>query len=152
MLRHHTGSGRRRVIPTDWSAHHRPVLATTRTATVTLRAPGGTAGVFDPVTGTSSNTPFAAYYTGTARIQVVSVFGHDVLAAEQEVSTLRYAVTLDSVVSGVALGHLVRVTAVDDNGDVDLVGRDLTVEGILRGSLHWERRLICTDDLETQEA
>lgn len=130
------------------------MLETTRTATVTLRAPGGTPGTFDPATGTRPSTPFGAYYTGTARIQSLAGTGGEVdrLVAEQQVSTMDYAVTLNSAVTGVQLGHLVRITAVDDNGDTTLVGRDLTVEAVLRGSLHWERRLLCTDDLETQEA
>lgn len=147
MLRHHTGSGRRAVIPADWSGHHRGVLDGTRTATVALRPPGGTPGVFDPATGTKPNTPFPTYYTGTARIQVLDAGEQDRVVAEQQVSTLGYAVTLDHEVSGIELGHLVRITEVDDNGDATLVGRDLTVESIERGSLHWERRLLCTDDL-----
>lgn len=152
MLRHHNGSGRRVAIPADWSAHHRPVLAGTRTATVTLRRPGGTPGAFDPVTGTRPNTPFPAYYTGSARVQVLPANDQVRLLGEQEVSTLGYQVSLDHEVTGIQLDDLLTVTAVDDNGDDDLVGRELTVESIERGSLHWERRLLCTDDLETQEA
>lgn len=152
MQRHHTGSGRRTVITPDWSAHHRPILDGTRTATVALRRPGGTPGAFDPATGTYPSTPFPAYYTGPARVQVLPANDQVRLLAEQQVSTLGYQVTLDYEVAGVQLDDLLAVTAVDDNGDDDLVGRDLTVESIERGSLHWERRLLCTDNLETQGA
>lgn len=152
MQRHHVGSGRRTVIPADWSAHHRGLLAGTRTATVTLRRPGGTPGAFDPNTGTSTSTPFAAYYTGPARIQVLPSNDQVRMAGEQESSTLGYQVTLDHEVIGVQLDDLLTVTAVDDNGDDELVDRELTVQSIERGSLHWERRLLCTDDLETPEA
>lgn len=151
MQRHHNGSGRRVAIPVDWSAHHRPVLAGTRTATVTLRRPGGTPGAFDPVTGSYPSTPFAAYLETEARIQVLPSNDQVRLAGEQEYSTLGYQVTLDHEATGVQLDDLVTVTAVDDNGDTDLVGRELTVESIERGSLHWERVLVCTDNLETQQ-
>jgi hypothetical protein len=152
MQRHHTGSGRARVIPHDWSAHHRPVLDTTHTVTVTIRPPGGTLGTFDPVLGTRPVTPYPVYYTGLARVQLM-VRAQDQIrnAGEQQVSTIGYQVTLDSEVTGIEIGYLVRVTELDDNGDVSLIGRDLTVEAIERGSLYWERRLLCSDDLEVQE-
>lgn len=152
MQRHHTGSGRRAVIPPDWSAHHRQVVDETHTATVTLRRPGGTRGAFDRASGTYPMTPNAVYFTGPARIQVLADTAQVALVAEQESSSLRYAVMLDHAASGIQLDDLCTVTAVDDNGDASLVGRDLTVESIARGSLHWERRLICTDDLETPTA
>jgi hypothetical protein len=152
MQRHHTGSGRRTVIPADWSAHHRPVLAGTRGATVTLRRQGGTQGEFDDETGTYPNVPHAPYFTGPARIQLPSSEEQVRLAGEQEVSTIGYAVMLDHAVTGVQLDDLVTVTGVDDNGDEWLVGREFSVESIESGSLHWERRLLCSHNLETQEA
>lgn len=152
MQRHHNGSGRRVAIPADWSAHHRLVLAGTRTATVALRRPGGTPGAFDPNTGTYPSTPFPAYYTGAARVQVLPAAEQDQLAGEQQVSTLGYAVTLDHEVLGVQIDDLCTIADVDDNGDTELVGRGLTVEAVQRGSLHWERRLLCSDNLETQGA
>ncbi len=152
MQRHHTGSGRRRVIPDGWAAHHRPVLAGTRGATVTLRRPGGTQGEFDPGSGTYPTTPHPAYYTGAARIQLPGDADRVRMAAEQEVSTQAYAVMLDHAVTGMQLDDVVTVTAVDDNGDQWLVGREMSIETIEAGSLHWERRLLCTDNLETQEA
>lgn len=152
MLRHHVGSGRRAVIPADWSAHHRAVFDSTRDATVALRRPGGTQGSFDSGTGTWGNTPATPYFTGPARIQVLSATEHAALAGEQEVSTLGYAVMLDHELIGVQIDDVLTVTGMDDNGDAELVGRSLSVDAVVRGSLHWERRLICTDTLETQEA
>lgn len=156
MRRHHTGSGRRAVIAAAWSAHHRGVAAATHTATVTLRHPGGTVGEFDPETGTYPTVPHEPYYGAgatepNARIQVLATADQQRLAGEQETTTLGYAVMLDHTVDGMQLGDLVTVTAVDDNGDPWLVARVLTVEAMESGSLHWERRLICTDNLETQE-
>lgn len=152
MQRHHPGSGRRTVIPADWSAHHRPVVAATHTATVALRRPGGTQGAFDDTLGYRPTVPHEPYYTGPARVQVMPVNAGEQLAAEQQVSTLGYAVMLDHALVGVQLDDVCDVTAVDDNGDDWLVNRELTVRTIESGSLHWERRLICSDDLETQLA
>lgn len=157
MQRHHTGSGRRRVIPDDWSAHHRPVLAGTRDATIELRHPGGTQGAFNKATGKYDFAPNAAYYglnaTGpNARIQVLPGDEQERVAGEQEVTTLGYAVMLDHAVDGMQLGDVVRVAAMADNGDPWMVDRELTVTSIEGGSEHWERRLLCTDNLETPEA
>lgn len=152
MQRHHVGSGRRAVIPTDWSAHHRGVVAETHTATITLRHPGGTRGAFDDETGTWAITPFPTYYDGPARVQVLAAGEQERVAGEQEISTLGYAVMLDHAVIEMQLTDLCTVTTVDDNGDAWLVGRQLTVEAMESGSLHWERRLLCSDDLETPEA
>jgi Family of unknown function (DUF6093) len=149
MQRHHVGSGRRDVIPADWSAHHRPVLSTTHTATVQLRRPGGVRGAFDDATGTWALTPFEPYFEGAARVQVMPADEQQQTTGEQQVSTLGYAVMLDSDVTGMQLEDVCTVTAVDDNGDAWLVGRELLVKSIESGSLHWERRLLCSDNLET---
>lgn len=154
MQRHHIGSGRRRAIPLDWSEHHRGVLVGTRDATVTLRRPGGVKGAFDQVTGTWSVTPHPPYFGAgatepNARIQVLADSAQIANAAEQEVSTLRYRVTLDHAVTGIELEDVCTVIAVDDNGDGGLVERELVVDAIHRGSLHWERVLTCIDNLET---
>lgn len=157
MQRHHTGSGRRTVIPHDWSAHHRDLLAGTRGATITLRRPGAVKGPFNPATGKYPMTPNAPYYglgatEPNARIQVLPGADQERVAGEQEITTLGYAVMLDHAVSGMQLGDVVTVTAMSDNGDPWMVARQLTVDSIESGSLHWERRLLCTDNLETQEA
>lgn len=138
------------VIPAGWSAHHRPAANSTHTATVQLRRPGGTTGAFDRETGTTPVTPHTPYYEGPARIQILPSETQEVDAAEQEISLTRYAVMLDAAVTGFELEDLCQVTAVDANGDPWLVGRDLTVYAFESGSLHWERRLLCTDSLETQ--
>ncbi|WP_067428349.1 DUF6093 family protein [Nocardioides jensenii] len=149
MLRHHGGSGRRTVIPTDWSAHHRPIVTDTHGATVSLRRPGGVRGAFDEATGKWATVANEPYYEGYARIQVLPANAQEKTAAEQEISTLGYAIMLDHAVTGMQLDDLVAVAAVDDNGDPWLLTRELTITSIEGGSLHWERRLLCTDNLET---
>lgn len=150
MDRHHTGSGRRPVVPPDWAAHHRPVSAGAMTATVEIRPAGGTPGAFNDTTGKRDPaTPFAAHYTGPARIQPQPVLGtQQTISGGQEISSLTYLVAIELAgADGCKVGDLVKVTAVDDNGDPTLVDRTLTVEGVARGSLSWERDLVCTDDL-----
>lgn len=148
MLRHHVGSGRRAVIPSGWSAHHRAVTEGAMTATVEARRPGGTEGAMNPATGERTVTPFAPHYTGKARIQIVPMFGGDTETAGQQVTTAGYLVTVKLAGSdGWKVDDLVKVTAVDANGDPTLVGRELTVTVVARGSLAWERDLRCTDDL-----
>lgn len=139
-----------RVIPEGWAAAHRPVVDATHGATISLRRPGGTPGTFDPETGTKPITPFDPYYTGPARIQVLPALEQERVAGEQEITTLAYAVELTHDVTGMQLEDVLTVTAMDDNGDADLVARELTVRAFESGSLHWERRLICTLNLETQ--
>lgn len=128
------------------------MLAGTRDATVRLRKPGGTQGEFDPATGTYPVTPYAPYFEGPARIQVLANQAQEQATGEQEVSQLRYAVDLDHTVTGYRLEDECEITAMTDNGDLDLVDRVLIVEAFEHGSLHWQRRLICVDNLETQEA
>lgn len=153
MQRHHTGSGRRTVIPEGWSAHHRPALASTHSATVELRHAGGTPGTFDRETGKwTGGTSITPYFTGPARVQILPGAEQEAIAGEQEVTTLGYAVMLGHALAEMQLTDLAKVTAVDSNGDTWLVGRELTVTSIESGSLHWERRLLCTDNLETPEA
>lgn len=137
-----------RVIPVDWSAHHRPVVADTWTATVTIRRPGGTQGAFDEATGTYPVTPYAAHYSGKARIQVQPIFSGERDAAGQVVSVAGYLVVVDLATSDeTKVDDVVKITAVDTNGDPSLVNRELTVSGVARGSLVWERDLTCLDDL-----
>ena len=141
------------VIPAGWSADHRPVVKGTFTATVAIRHPGGTQGAFDPETGTYPNTPHPAHYGAgatepNARIQVQPIFSGERDTAGQLVSVAGYLVVVDRDTStATAVGDICKVTAVDDNGDPSLVNRELTVSGVARGSLAWERDLTCLDDL-----
>lgn len=148
MLRHHEGSGRLPVVGTGWSAHHRPVANATHTCTISMRRPGGTKGAFDPAPSTYPVTPSAPYYTGKARIQMVSDSDLKRLIAGQDIGTLAYRVSIDHNVGGIELEDLVTITAIDENGDASLVGRSLTVDTVTRSSLHWERVMVCIDDLE----
>lgn len=149
MLRHHVGSGRRAVIGADWSAHHRPVVAGTWTATVAIRRPGVTQGGFNEETGTYDDPqPYPPHHTGKARVQVEPMFSGERDSAGQEVTVAGYLVVVDRDTSvDTEVGDICKVTAVDDNGDPALVDRELTVSGVAYGSLAWERDLTAIDDL-----
>lgn len=148
MKRHHTGSGRRSVIPTDWSAHHRGIVEQTLTAACEIRPSGSTPGIFDPATGTRPNVPHPAHYSGACRVQVLPAIEQEAVTGDQEITTVGYRVTIGhDTATQLDVDDLVKITAVDDNGDPTLVGRTLKVQAFTRGSLTWERDLYCTDTL-----
>lgn len=130
-----------RVIPAGWEAHHRPVLATTRTATMTFRRTTGPS-VMNPTTG-SSTQPTAVMFTGTCRIQEHQVNAHTVVAGAEVVTTHAYQVSLD-VAADLRKND---IGTVDTCEDATLVGRELRVDDLQRGSLLFERTVICIDDL-----
>lgn len=137
-----------RVIPTGWSAHHRPVVEGTWTGTCTIRRPGVVKGDFDEETLTYESTPHDPHYTGKCRVQVQPIFSGDREAAGQKVTVAGYLVAVDLATSDqTKVDDVVKVTGIDDNGDPTLVGRELTVSGVARGTLAWERDLTAIDDL-----
>jgi hypothetical protein len=130
-----------RVIPADWEAHHQPVLETTRTATITFRRTTGPS-VMDPANGTSTQ-PTAIVFTGTCRIQEHQINAHTVVAGAEVITTHAYQVSLD-VAADLRKND---IGTVDSCNDATLVGRELRVDDLQRGSLLFERTVICIDDL-----
>lgn len=133
-----------RVIPAGWVEHHRPVIEATFTARIRLRNPADDEqGEFDEETGTRPVVHAAPYYDGPCRIQQqkqpqVGSTG------EQPVTTHDYLVPVPIEVNA-ELGHIGQV--VECPADPTLVGRYLKVTDVMRGSLAWERDLICIDHL-----
>lgn len=131
-----------RVIPAGWEAHHRPVLETTWTATITFRRYTGES-THDPVTGSTSRDTVIVY-TGPCRIQ-----HHETTSAGSVIAGAEKVTSHDYQISGPVEMDL----RVDDFGTVDacndptLTGRELTVTDIQRGSLLFERDCIATDNL-----
>lgn len=129
-----------RVIPTGWEARHRPVLESTRTATVTFRRFSGPP-VFDPETG-STTRPRVVVCSGTFRIQQQAPSETD--AAAQDITTHAYQLSGDVTVDL----QINDVGTVDASTDPTIVGRELRVTDVQRGSLLFERTFTCTDNLE----
>lgn len=140
MNRHHTGSGRRSVIPTDWETHHAGVAAQTHTATVKISLPGGEP-VFNEETKQTETPEATQAYDGTARIQLESATSDRAQTADDEVALRRYVISIDRGATGITPEHVVKVTACSDT---DLVGRTLHIGAISHGSLRFETALHCT--------
>ena len=133
-----------KVIPSGWSAHHQPVAEGTMTGACTIRDPKATVtGPFDPDTGTFPKAPAPPYYTGACRAQQQRQ-PQEATTGGEEITTHDYLVPVPASVTGVKLGHVVKITAAVD---ASLVGRVLQVTDIQRGSEIWERDLICIDHL-----
>lgn len=142
MRRHHTGSGRRSVIPTDWAAAHQPVAEGTMLGRVSLREPG-TQQVWSDAEDQNVAVPKTPYATAVpARVQALAGQARVIQLADDTEVMADYLVTVPAarVVAG---GHLVDVTTADDP---DLVGRTLRVEKAVRGTERFERDLFCTLD------
>jgi hypothetical protein len=142
VRRHHTGSGRRQVIPADWEASHRVVAEGAMRGRVALREPGTTQEWSDEDEAMVA-TPLPAYATDVpARIQALAGQARVVQLAGDEEVIADYLVTIPAarVVAG---GQLVDVTTSDDP---DLTGRTLRVETAVRGTERFQRDLFCTLD------
>lgn len=127
------------VIPADWAASHRPVAEKTlRDATVELRHPGSTQEWSDAAQE-MVEVPNAAYWTGSARIQVLATRDQVTVTAGDREVTLRYLVAVQADVAP-DVDDLVTVTVVDD---AHLQGRSLLVAQVTTGSLRFERDLFC---------
>jgi hypothetical protein len=96
----------------------------------------------DPVTGTSTQ-PTITVHSGTCRIQDHQVNAHTAVAGAEVITTHAYQVSLD-VAAALRKND---VGTVDACSDVTLVGRELRVDDLQRGSLLFERTVICIDDL-----
>ncbi len=122
-------------------------MGKTRTASCEIRDPGGTKGPFNETTGTYPTVPFPPHFTGTARVQQLNAQDMAKLVAEQQVTETGYLVVVDLSADQVKVGDVVTITTLDDNGDPALVDHELVVRSFGRGSLAWERDLICSDNL-----
>jgi len=131
------------VIPAGWENQHRPVAEKTMTGACTVRHPGGTK-TFDAATGLTTTTPLIPYYIGVCRVQALAVGDNRVAVAEQQVSSAGYLITIPADVTEAAVDDQVTIT---DSNDGSLTGKTLTVTTVQRGSLRFERDLICLDDL-----
>jgi hypothetical protein len=100
---------------------------------------------FDTTTGTYTEGAVVAVYTGPCRVRVSGMRGDLVVQAGDEPVTLRtYDATLPWDATGVAVDHILTVTA---SADPELVGRSMRVRDVQYGSWDLGRRLTLEDDL-----
>lgn len=136
------------VMPAVWSAGHRPVVEAAFTASCEMRRPGDASTILDPTTGKTTRVPRPVHYAGPCSVEVLSAGEQEALTGDQQVTTVGYRVSIAyDVAPELRVDDLVKVTAVDDNGDPTLVGRVLKVLSFARGSVAWERDINCVDDL-----
>jgi hypothetical protein len=145
VRRHHTGSGRRAVIPTDWAAHHTGVAeGFMDKATINLHGPGS-APAWNETTKRTESPPGAAIAAGVpARIQAlteISVPANDV--ADEQIRIIGYRISVPAATSPAALVPGVLVDVVTCAGDPLLAGRSMTVTDVVRGTHRFERDLVC---------
>ena len=136
------------VIPPGWEQAHRPVAVSTMTGVCRVHGPDG------PPAWPSETPSSGPVYASDVpcRVQAL-VSSTEAEAVTQKVTTRRYLVTLpvsrvpDLTVTDT--GPWVTVTGYQPGyeGDPHLVGRRLKVVDVQRGTLLWERDLICSDDL-----
>jgi hypothetical protein len=135
------------VLHPRWAEQSAPVAEGFLEDTVALRKPGGIAGAFDANTGGQASTQNAAYWAGSASVQVLPGLEQVREQAGQQVSTLAYRVSVERDAPEPAVGDVLTVTAAGPNSDPLLAGRAMTVRSVETGSAHWTRDLVCTDDL-----
>ena len=128
------------IFPPGWEAHHRPVAEAGMTATVELWSGADPGWVWDEQEQKEVRDLGMLAWTGRARVQQ-RIGGDNVPAGDQQVTTHRYLV---AVPSHVVVGVIAWVKVVQ-SGDPGL--GLLKVVDVLKGSIRWERDLMCTDNL-----
>jgi hypothetical protein len=147
VRRHHTGSGRAVVVPDDWATHHAPVAEGLMTqATISLRKPGSAGTHFDPALGHTVAAPYTPFATDVpARILALTeVRVPPADAVDDQIRILGYRVSIARSHAEAALLPSAIITVITCPGDPLLVGRELEVSDVVRGTHLFERDLICT--------
>lgn len=126
------------IIPERWEEHHRPVAEAGMTAVVESWSGSDTDWVWDDTTQSEVRDYGTLLWTGPARVQE-RFGGADDEAGDQQITLHRYMVSIphDATVGGWV--HVV------ESGDLLLDW--LKVVDILKGSIRWQRDLMCTDHL-----
>lgn len=140
--------------PADWAGAGVLVqVGDVWTAECTIQRPGGERGAFDTTTGTYPVTQPDPHYTGLCRVEVMSQVDQQADTADEIVTAIKYLVIVDLATStNVHVEDVVTFTGNLENGDPAMVGRSLKVRSFARGSMPWQRNLICDDLLAPEEA
>lgn len=139
-----------RVIPKNWESEHGKVASRTHNATVQIytASEDNSAGSLNEDLTRTSSTPPELVYTGPARIQVQNAQQKSAEVGDQSQITLDYLVALDRDVAGADDVTVRSVIKVIESPDPSLVGAlRLYVAQVERGSVRFERDLICVDDI-----
>lgn len=126
------------VIPTGWEAHHQPVTEAAMTAVIELWSGADPEWTWADEAQAEVRDRGQKLWAGVARIQQRNDSDLEV-AGDQQVTTHRYLVTLPREAG---TGAWVRVAE-----STDPLLDWLKVVDTQKGSIRWERDLICTDNL-----
>lgn len=125
-----------RVIPANWSEHHRPTVAGGRTATCVITRKG-TNGTTHP-DGSWSPGAQQVIFEGTCRItRDADDEAHPVIGGRR-ITTMRYLIEIDAAAPEIFIEDVVSVTAPNS---VSLDGRSFRVQGIRITNEEWSRAL-----------
>lgn len=137
------------VIHDDWSAHHQPVAAGTRTGTCTITTGAGAG--WTPTAGAGAGTAGTTLYAAkSCRVQDLIRSTRATDAAGQPVAEHPYLVAIDADAPDIPVGARVHIDTMPD--DPRLVGKILVVAASSYASVRFERDLTCDFDPTNQGA
>lgn len=139
----HHGRPGYRVIPDDWGQRLADAANQTHVDECEIHGPD-ILGAFDPVTGAHDVTPGALKYQGACRVQREQRQDIAGLVTEQDLPSMVYLVQIDHDADTVLVRDIVTIT---NSSDAQLVGQELPVKAVIKGSMRATRDLLCTDDL-----
>lgn len=120
-----------------------PVANATMTVRCLIHGPD-LKGVRDRVTNiTPPPTPGPLKFSGAARVQRLNR-EQEQANAGQQVTIADYLIAIQFDANGIQPDDIVTIAQASDT---DLTGRRLTVTGVMKGSLRWQRDLLAIDNL-----
>lgn len=131
-----------KIIPDGWEEHISPVVDTAFTADIVITAEPDVE--YDEVL--MIEVPLdegELRWQGKARVQQKNVTEKYVMVSGQRVAIREYLVAVPEAVDNVDIGDVVKVVNSKDGAQ-----SELRVVSVLKGSLRWERDLMCLDSME----
>lgn len=134
------------VVPADWAASHRPVLAGTRTGILAVRR-DATTQTWDAGSEQMVTVPVDPHFTGTCRVQALGNQARDRVLVDDLETVADYLITTEVTAADVDAQPLEQQLAtVTATGDPLLDDRSLRIVQVVRGTELFERYLFCTLD------
>ena len=131
-----------KIIPDGWEENIAPTMESAFTASIVVTAEPDEK--YDEIL--MINVPLDEgefRWSGKARIQQKNVTEKFVMVSGQRVSIREYLVAIPEAVDTIQIGDVVKVTNSKDGTQ-----SELRVVSVLKGSLRWERDLMCLDSME----
>lgn len=134
------------VVPANWEAGHAPVASKTFTAECRVNAGDANTAepVWDPAVKSPVRPPAPVLYEGGCRVQVMNQRTAIKLLGDQAARHMTYLVSIERGAE-IPSGAVIEMTASSDS--LLEPGHQLTVADVMRGTLTFQRDLVCVDDL-----